>query len=423
MVSNQTLRQSAPGVSAPLWLPAFAVALAALCLAGGCASHRMAKHDATRAAPTAPASDADNAPPAAEEPMTATDTATTTSEATETPAAPSDAAAPIVNPSAPKRYTVKRGDTLWAIANMYLRDPWLWPEIWYVNPQVENPHLIYPGDVLALAYGADGRPQVRLEEGGAARMHPQLRSLPIDGPIATIPYSAIASFLGRPTVLTKEQVQAAPYVLAFRGEHKIGGSEAEVYVRDLGAQRNQRFSVFHIGEQLKDPDSGRVLGFLGVYTATALVQRPGEITKAVLTDTARETLEGDRLIATDTDVPLNFMPRSPRKNINGAIIAVVDGEELIGQYHVVAISRGTADGVEPGHVLAVNQRGALTRDRHGGRQVGVGMSVGSGFGRGVRLPDERAGTMLVFKSYEHMSYGLIVSAEDTIHVADRVVNP
>lgn len=421
MVSNQILRQYAPGVSAPMWLPSLAVALAAACIASGCSSHHMARHDAPAPTVAARAAASDSTPAAAEEPMTATETATTTSEATETTTG--GATESMLNPSAPKRYTVKRGDTLWAIANMYLKDPWLWPEIWYVNPQVENPHLIYPGDVLALAYGADGKPHVSVVEGGEARMHPQLRSSPIDGPIATIPYSAIAAFLGRPTLLTKEQVQAAPYVLAFRDEHKIGGSEAEIYVRNLGAQRNQRFSIYHIGEELRDPDTGHVLGFLGVYTATALVQRPGEISKAVLTDTARETLEGDRLIATDTDVPLNFMPRAPRKDINGAIIAVVDGEELIGQYQVVAINRGTSDGIEPGHVLAVNQRGLLTRDRHGGREVGVGMTVGSGIGKRVRLPDERAGTMLVFKSYEHMSYGLIVSAENTIHVADRVVSP
>src|SRR6202012_1580159 len=134
-----------------------------------------------------------------------------------TSAAPADSGS-IINPTAPKSYVVKRGDTLWAIASMYLKDPWLWPEVWYINPQVANPHLIYPGDTLALAYGADGRPQIRLEQGGAARPDPLLRSEGMDGAIPTIPYQSIAAFLSRPSILTPDQVKNAPYVVAFHDE-------------------------------------------------------------------------------------------------------------------------------------------------------------------------------------------------------------
>ncbi len=122
---------------------------------------------------------------------------------------PQAAAAPVpqINPNAPLTYTVKRGDTLWGIASMYLRDPWDWPEVWYINPNIRNPHLIYPGDKLALAYDSNGRPQVRLVEASALRLEPRLRSTPIAAAIPTIPYSAIASFLSRPTVLTKDEAQ------------------------------------------------------------------------------------------------------------------------------------------------------------------------------------------------------------------------
>lgn len=137
--------------------------------------------------------EAGEAPPTDD--LTATEAATVTDEAAPAPAPAVTADA--VRPDAPSRYTVKRGDTLWDISNLFLRDPWLWPEIWYVNPQVENPHLIYPGDVLALAYGADGSPRVILEQGGAARLNPRLRSTPTEGPIETIPYAAIAGFLSR----------------------------------------------------------------------------------------------------------------------------------------------------------------------------------------------------------------------------------
>lgn len=327
----------------------------------------------------------------------------------------------LIRPDAPMTYTVKRGDTLWDIASLFLRDPWLWPEIWYVNPQVENPHLIYPGDVLALAYGPDGRPQIRVQHGGPARLNPRLRSSPIDGAIPTIPYNAIAAFLSRPTILDAEQVRKAPHVVAFRDGRIIGASGHEVYVRNLHVPENTRMSVIHVGEPLRDPDDGDIIGYEGTYTATALVMRPGDVAKAVLTDSARETLEGDRLFAVDNEVPLNFELRVPRTNVQGRIISVVDGVELIGQFQIVAINRGKQHGLEAGHILAVDQAGEVVRDRYA---AGRGrMAFGPAFAPKVQLPSERTGTLLVFKSFDRMSYGLIVGASAPIRVADVVRNP
>src|SRR5215207_102002 len=155
----------------------------ALAFTAGCSSSRSKDREATASAPQAEAA----AQPAAET-MPAEDITATEAAVSAEPSAASQSDAeggagdgsPVVNPDAPKRYTVKRGDTLWDISTMFLRDPWLWPEVWYVNPQVENPHLIYPGDVLALGYGANGSPQIRLERGGAARLNPRLRSSPLD---------------------------------------------------------------------------------------------------------------------------------------------------------------------------------------------------------------------------------------------------
>jgi len=251
-----------------------------------------------------------------------------------------------VKPEAPASYTVQRGDTLWDLANLFLKDPWLWPEIWHINPQVENPHLIYPGDVLALGYGANGAPQITLAQSGAARLDPRLRTTTLDGAIATIPYAAIAAFLERPTVLSKDQLRKAPRVLGFRDGHMIGGSGNEAYVKGLvnGTERS-RYNIYRVGDRIVDPDDGDVLGFMGAYTATAVVMTPGKTAKVMLEDTARETLQDDPLIAADSDVPLNFLPRAPGKMIAGEIIAVFDGTELIGQYRIVAINRGRRQGV------------------------------------------------------------------------------
>jgi LysM domain len=357
--------------------------------------------------------------------MTATEAAINASPSGE--AAPS--AAPvdggIINPDAPRSYTVKPGDTLWGIASMFLRDPWLWPEVWYVNPRVANPHLIYPGDTLTLAYGAHGRPEIRLQTGGAARLDPRLRGNPIEGAIPIIPYQAIASFLSRPSILTPEQVKHSPYVLAFRDDHEVAGSGNEIYIRHLNGPERARYSVVHVGDPLRDPDDGKVVGYQGVYTGTALVSKPGEVTKAVLIDTARETLRGDKVMPTDDNVPLNFAPSAPRTNVHGRIIAVVDGTFLIGQYQVVAINRGLRDGLANGNVLAIDRAGERIRDTYanGASFTRKAQDLGTSYAKRVTLPDERTGTLLVFKTFERVSYGLVVGATNTIKIYDVVRNP
>ena len=386
-------------------------------------------HGSHHEAPSAPV---ETAPPAAQAPaandnQTATQAAISTADAPQPQAAA--APAPQLNPDAPLTYTVKRGDTLWGIASMYLKDPWNWPEVWYINPGVKNPHLIYPGDKLALAYDSNGRPQVRLVEASALRLEPRLRSTPISAAIPTIPYSSIAAFLERPSVLTKEEVSAAPHVIAFRNDHVIAGSGHIAYIRGLGDATHSRYSIVHIDEKVRDPDNGHVLGYLGIYTATALLTQPvTSPARAVLIDTARETLRGDKLIATDAQIPLNLEPRAPATEVAGKIAWIVGDtgiSDLAGQYDIVVINRGSDAGLEPGNVLEVDQAGEVVRDvygAHGGMLRGLG-SMGTSLAPRVKLPDERAGTLLIFKTYAKLSFGLIVGASDTIQVGDVVHNP
>ena len=419
MVSNQAVSAYLPGLRLRSRL-ASCVGVGTLLLLGGCAGFG-AKDDVVAAVP-APRPVSSDASAAAPE-LTATEEAVARSPEN----APAEAAPPVidrsvVNPAAPMSYTVKRGDTLWDISSLFLRDPWLWPEIWQVNPQVENPHLIYPGDVLSLTFGADGRPVISLARGGGARLDPRLRTTELDGAIATIPYSAIAAFLERPSLLTKEQIREAPRVLAFRDKHMIGGAGIEAYIRGLeDGAINQRYSVVHVGDEIRDPDDGDVLGYQGVYTATAVVLNTGEPAKAALTDSARETLEGDRLLGPDVEVPLNFVPRAPEKDVRGQIISVIDGVTLIGQYKIVAINRGGRHGLEAGHVLAIEEAGEIIRDRT--RRNEGGVKASRAFTPKAQLPDERIGTMLVFRVFDRMSYALVVGATNPIRIADVVRTP
>jgi hypothetical protein len=331
-------------------------------------------------------------------------------------------AAPALRAGAPKNYTVRRGDTLWGISNMFLRDPWLWPEIWFVNPEIRNPHRIYPGDTVRLAAGSNGQTALQVVRGPSlygARLEPMLRGAPLEAPIATVPYSVISAFLSHPGVLSREQVKAAPYVVALPGDHQIAGSGDDVYVKKLAGELGARYSVMHVDEPLINPDNGRRLGFLAIYTGTAELTRPGPVAKATLTASAREALEGDVLIAEDNSSSQDILPHPPARPISAQVIAVVDNVLLAGQWEVVALNRGARDGLERGTVLTAEQGGARVVDRCA-RIENASTCLHH---PSLNLPSENSGTLLVFKTYDQMSYALILSEEDPIQVHDRVRNP
>jgi len=327
----------------------------------------------------------------------------------------------VMNPNAPDSYVVKRGDTLWGIAKVFLRDPWYWPEIWQVNPQVQNPHLIYPGDTLRLVY-IEGRPQILLQRGDSARVEPRIRSEPFEGAITTIPYQSVAAFMSKPSVLSKEQIKTAPYVLASRDMHVVAAEGDTLYARGFTGpvDPGTHYNVVHVGEALRDPDDNSILGYDGVFTGAGHITRGGDPATLLMTESAYETEPGDKLFAGGVEVPLDFIPSPPKDKINGRIIAVSHGVTVIGQYEVVVINRGARDGLMPGNVLAVYLAGDKISDT---ANRGFFGSMTRIFSTKVRLPDERSGTFMVFKTFDNLSYGLIMEATDLIRVGDRVENP
>jgi LysM repeat protein len=309
---------------------------------------------------------------------------------------------------APDKYVVQVGDTLWDISATFLKDPWYWPEIWYVNPQVENPHLIYPGDVLALTY-VDGAPRVTNMLGSSHRLSPEARVTPLSEAITSVSHEVIAAFLSRGVVVEKSEVDSLPYLVAMRGEHLIAAAGNTVYVRGGTAEVGARYNIVHIGDKLIDPDDNRLVGYQGIEVGSGTLRRTGDPASLAITESKREARQGDRLIPTSVEIPLNFFPKAPSSNIEGQLIAVVGGLTQIGQYHVVVINRGTTDGLAIGDVLTVWQRGIVVKDRVEGGNV--------------RLPDEQAGTIMVFKAYDRIAYGLVMEATEALHVHDYVRNP
>jgi LysM domain len=328
--------------------------------------------------------------------------------------------------NAPDEYVVKTGDTLWDISNVYLRDPWYWPEIWYVNPQVENPHLIYPGDVLKLVY-IDGKPRLTIGEraeggSGSKRLSPQVRREELSRAITAIPHDVIAGFAGRPVLLDKDQVNKAPYIVAMRDGHVIGGIGNEVYALGIkGAQPEERFSIIHVEGKLVDPETNDLLGYTGVYVGSGPVMTSGDPAKLMLTETAREALQGDKLFAESVEAGADFVPHAPSSDVDAAVIGVKD-LTVMGQYHVVALNRGSKDGLEAGHVLAVEQAGGVVRDKYS--KGGLNARSGSlKRGKNVQLPSERSGIVMIYKTYDRMSFALVMEATHEIRQGDRATNP
>ena len=309
----------------------------------------------------------------------------------------------------PDEYVVKVGDTLWDIAATFLRDPWFWPEIWHINTQIENPHLIYPGDVLALVY-IDGQPRITNVRASTYRLSPQARISPITQAVTSIPYESVSAFLSSGAVLEKREADRLPHLLATKGDHLIAAAGNIVYVRGLDdAALGSRYNVVEVGGPLVDPDDNRLIGYQGKFIGEGTLRRSGDPATVALTDTNQEAVPGDRLIPEAVDIPLNFYPRAPSSPIDGRIISVVGGVTQIGQYQVVVLNRGTRDGLAVGDVLTVFQTGETIRDRFGGGKV--------------RLPDEEAGTLMVFKVYDRIGYGLVMEATQAIHIHDTVRNP
>jgi hypothetical protein len=231
--------------------------------------------------------------------------------------------------------------------------------------------------------------------------------------IPTIPFETLRAFLSRPSVLESGQLETLPYVFAL-DEGLVGSAGQDVYVRGTDAPAGTVFSLVHPGNELVDPDDNEVIGYEGIYVGHGRVSATGDPSTLLLTESARETLKGDFLVMEEQPTPANYFPRAPETDVDGTIISVVDGVSLIGQYQVVVLNRGARDGLEPGHVLRAYRAGEVVVDRYS--RSGI-------FDEKVQLPDRAAGTMMVFRIFDRMSYALVMEAQSEIRVMDRVRNP
>jgi len=326
-------------------------------------------------------------------------------------------------PNAPDQHTVIRGDTLWDISGKFLKHPWCWPHVWGMNKEeIRNPHWIYPGQIVYFDRAAGrlrlGKP---VGEGNAdasglptVRMSPQAR---IEGigkeAIPAIPSNVIEPFLSLPLIVEENELKDAPRIMATQEDHVYLGKNDKAYVRgDL--KGGTSFQVFRPAKPLKDPETGKVIAFESAYLGTIKLDRAAkaanEAHSFVVVSSKEEMGEGDRLTPMPPTPIINYAPHSPLKPVEARIVSVYGGVSQAGQNQVVAINRGKEDGIDIGAVLRLYRAGRIVSDRTDGHKP-------------VKLPDERYGTLFVFRMFEHVSYGLVMQVTDTVQIGDAARTP
>ena len=320
----------------------------------------------------------------------------------------------------PDVYTVVKGDTLWDISGRFLERPWLWPEIWQVNPQIDNPHLIYPGDEIRLEY-VDGQPRLvvnrspgartyKVSPGGTVALSPQIRSTPLESAIPAISLDKIQGFLVQNRVVTPGTLEDAAYVVQGESERLVLGGGDRLYVRG-GLGDAESYNFVRRGNLYVDPDTDEVLGLEATYIGLGrVIAEEADIATLFVSSTREEVQIGDRVLPTEERrVDSTFFPSAPDGGIDGKIKSVFGGVTQVGQYDVVVLNRGEREGLQTGNVLAIYKAGALARDRIANELV--------------RLPSERSGLLMVFRVFEKLSYGLVLQTERPLSVEDEVRNP
>lgn len=355
----------------------------------------------------------------------------------------------------PDRHVVVKGDTLWGISGKFLNDPWQWPKIWKMNrAQIKNPHWIYPGDVIVLdTSGAS--PQLRLLR-ETVTLEPGIREEPLEQEaIQTISPSVIGPFLSQPLLIENGKLDDAPRIISGQDNRVILSPGTRVYISEIKEGEGTHWDIYRPGEALKDPDTNEVLGTEAIYLGDVNIARYGAPATGDIVKAKEEIFTKDRLVVAPDEFKSSFVPHAPEADIRGRIMRVYGGVAEGGPNTVVSINRGKNDGLEEGHVLAISRYGKVIKDPEykdpasnkvvaeekklkelnfdvttgpDGKkivnfekkppQTQVTLAPGQ-----VKLPDERVGLLMVFRTFDKVSYGLIMSASDAVYTLDSVHTP
>lgn len=367
-----------------------------------------------------------------------------------------------LNERPPDSYTVRKGDTLWSIAARFLKNPWQWPEVWQANPQIANPHLIYPGDVIQLAY-VNGRPQLRnAGSASAGGFGPHVRAEPLGEAIKPLPLSAIEDFLKKPRLVGEEEFKHAPHVVAIEDHHLNGSVGQLAYVRGLEGQPGQQFVLVRalgryyeitskdggptrVYRQSLDSRDGRpdmlwhhgpdhftlhgdvhFLGYEVLQYGTVRVTKPGDPASVVIVTSDLEVLPGDYVLPVDElHYDDQYVPHPPKQVPAEMRVIAFSGNDalnVVGRLQVVALSNGAADGVENGQVYSIFTPGDVVQDRTDFPEMSSAAFLHPR-DAAVQLPEEYVGHVMIFRTFDRVSYGLVMDGIRPVHLEDRLYEP
>lgn len=314
---------------------------------------------------------------------------------------------------APDRHVVVPGDTLWSIAGKFLRSPWRWPDVWRLNrDQIRNPHRIYPGDIVVLDRSS-GQPRLavanRVEK--TVRLQPQVHSTPVRREIPSIPAAAIEPFISQPLVVEAHALDGSPRIVATQEDRVFLASGDTAFVAGIDDARMLDWQVYRPGRPLKDPETGNVLGFESFFLGNARLVTPGNPAVVRILSAKEEIGRGDHLVPAAPPGTIAQAPHAPGQAVNGRIMSIYGGLNEAGKHAVISLNRGSREGLEAGHVLALfRKRAATIQDDRGRRET-------------LELPEDRYGLIFVFRTFDHVAYALVMDASRPVIVGDAARNP
>lgn len=310
----------------------------------------------------------------------------------------------------PDRHIVVPGDTLWGIAGKFMKEPWRWPDIWRLNKeQIRNPHRIYPGDVVLLDLSS-GTPQLKIAK--PIKLQPQVYSEANQKEIPSIPANVIEPFISRPLIVEPDALEKSPLIVAAPENRMILGRGDTGFVVGLTDTQVVKWQVYRPGKPLKDPDNGKILGYESVFLGEAQLVQPGEPATVQITAAKEEIGRGDRLVPAVTPNLMSYAPHKPDSAVAGRVASIYGGLTTGGKHSVIAINRGSREGLEIGHVLALFRKESSTA-----------YDTASGKRTTTQLPEQRYALAFIFRTFERVSYALVMDSSQPVLVGDAARNP
>lgn len=348
------------------------------------------------------------------------------------------ASADLLAPNHPQTYKVKRGDTLWDIAGHFLNEPWRWPEVWTAS-DIENPHRLYPGDVIVLKVHHD-TPSLSVERGGGeqgyvsdefltkdgeriVKLSPRVRSEPANDPIPTIPLSVIGPFLSKSKVTPVGALDSEHEISAVDEERLLVSQGNRFYAADLSSSIGEALSIYRPGRVLLHPETGQALGQEAIYLGFSEVEVPGDMSTLILRKVEGDIRAGDKLLPIEKDrLEPYFFPKSPSHEGRGFILSVLGGVNQVGRNQVVTISGGDDLGREEGDVLAIFQQKSDLPSRVKSRED-FEKRMNKDAVSQYHFAPTKVGQLIVFKTFDKTSMALVMDAVRTINLGDEVKRP